>query len=59
MIRDMKRATFFDGRTLGGKVYEVRYLGKDIGPRPDGVALVQARIAISVSFQVNCRPAHR
>jgi hypothetical protein len=50
MIRDMKRAIFADGRTLGGRVFEVKYLGKDIGPRPDGAALVQARVAISVSF---------
>ena len=50
MIRDLKRAIFADGRTLGGKVYEVKYLGKDIGPRPDGAGLVQARIMVSVSF---------
>lgn len=50
MIRDMKRAIFKGGRTLGGTVAEVDYLGKDIGPRPDGAALVQARIAIRVSF---------
>lgn len=50
MIRDMKRAIFTGGRTLNGTVAEVSYLGKDIGPRPDGAALVQARIAIRVSF---------
>lgn len=50
MIRDVKRAIFKDGRTLGGTVVEVEYLGRDIGPRPDGVALVQARVAIRVSF---------
>jgi hypothetical protein len=50
MIRDLKRAIFKGGRTLGGTVAEVDYLGKDIGPRPDGAALVQARIAIRVSF---------
>ena len=50
MIRDLKRSIFADGRTLGGKVFEVKYLGKDIGPRPDGAGLVQARIMVSVSF---------
>jgi hypothetical protein len=50
MIRDIKRALFHDGRTFGGRVVEVKYLGRDIGPRPDGVALVQARVMIEVSF---------
>ena len=50
MIRDIKRALFKDGRTFGGRVVEVAYRGRDIGPRPDGVALVQARVMIDVSF---------
>lgn len=50
MIRDIKRALFRDGRTFGGKVVEVAYRGRDIGPRPDGVALVQSRVMIEVSF---------
>lgn len=50
MIRDIKRAIFKGDRTLGGKAIEVRYLGRDIGPRPDGVALVQARVAINVTY---------
>lgn len=50
MIRDVKKAIFKDGGTFGGKVKSVNYLGRDIGPRPDGAALVQARIMISVSF---------
>jgi hypothetical protein len=50
IIRDIKRALFKDGRTFGGKVVEVAYMGRDIGPRPDGVALVQARVMIEVSF---------
>ena len=50
MIRDIKRVLFKDGRTFGGRVVEVKYLGRDIGPRPDGVALVQARVMIDVSF---------
>lgn len=50
MIRDIKRVLFKDGRTFGGKVVEVTYQGKDIGPRADGAAFVQARVAIEVSF---------
>lgn len=50
MIRDIKRAIFKSGRTLDGKVSEVEYLGRDIGPRTDGVAMVQARVTIRVSF---------
>lgn len=50
MIRDIKKAIFGDGRNLGGAVREVRYLGKDIGPRPDGAGFVQARVSINVTF---------
>ena len=50
IIRDIKTALFYDGVTLGGKVKKVNYLGRDIGPRADGVALVQARVMISVEY---------
>lgn len=50
MIRDIKRAIFKTDATLGGAVKKVTYLGRDIGPRPDGVAMVQARVMISVEF---------
>ncbi len=50
IIRDLKRAIFAKDATLGGCVKLVTYLGRDIGPRPDGVALVQARITISVEY---------
>lgn len=50
MIRDIKRALFRDGRNFGGKVVEVKYMGRDIGPRPDGVAIVMVRLMIDVSF---------
>ena len=53
-IRDLKRAIF---RTAGkpdptwnGKVSEVRYLGRDIGPRSDGSAFVVAVIEIEIDF---------
>lgn len=50
MIRDIKRAIFAGDATLGAKVSKVMYVGRDIGPRPDGVALVQARVMILVEF---------
>lgn len=50
MIRDIKRAIFQGDRNLGGRAFEVNYLGRDIGPRPDGVGLVQARVAIEVAY---------
>ena len=51
IIRDLKKAIFGGGnRTLDGLVPDIEYLGKDIGPRPDGAATVQARIAFKVSF---------
>ena len=50
IIRDIKRAIFAGDATLGNAVKSVTYLGRDIGPRPDGVALVQARVIISVEF---------
>ena len=53
MIRDIKRAIFAGDRTFGGRVYEVNYLGKDIGPRPDGQPMVQARVVIEVGFAEN------
>jgi hypothetical protein len=54
IIRDLKRAIFQtngeeDG-TLGGKVLEVEYLGKDIGPRSDGGKSVFAVVEIVVRF---------
>lgn len=48
MIRDMKRAIFGDGGTFNNMVYNIDYVGKDIGPRPDGAATVQARLAFDV-----------
>lgn len=53
MIRDMKRAIFHDGATLGGQVKRVEYGGRDIGPRKDGVAIVMATITIKVHYTEN------
>jgi hypothetical protein len=50
MIRDIKRAIFKGDANLGGRAFEVKYVGRDIGPRPDGVGLVQARVAFEVVY---------
>lgn len=56
-IRDMKRALFnTDGQPdvkLGGKVKEIDYLGRDIGPRADGAAFVLAAIEVGVTYVEN------
>lgn len=56
-IRDMKRAVFStDGQPdvkLGGKVKEVEYLGRDIGPRADGASFVLAAIEVGVTYVEN------
>jgi hypothetical protein len=53
MIRDIKRAIFAGGSTFGEKVRAVRYRSRDIGPRADGAALVQVRVAITVEYVEN------
>lgn len=50
IIRDLKRAVFSDGTTLGERVRNVSYRGKDIGPRGDGVGIVSASIEVMVEF---------
>lgn len=56
-IRDMKRALFnTNGQPdtkLGGKVRDIVYLGRDIGPRSDGAAFVLAAIEIGVEYVEN------
>jgi hypothetical protein len=57
MIRDIKRALFSENgvvdTTLGGRVRAIDYAGRDIGPRPDGAALVQARVMVQVQYVEN------
>lgn len=50
IIRDFKRMLFSGDRTLGGKVQEVNYEGRAIGPRNDGVAIVSARVDFNVTY---------
>lgn len=53
-IRDMKRALFktngVPDNRLGGKVRDLEYLGRDIGPRSDGSAFVLAAIEVGVEY---------
>lgn len=53
IIKDLKRAVFDGDATLGGKVRIVEYIGRDIGPRADGVAIVFAVIEINVEYAEN------
>lgn len=50
VIKDLKRAIFKDGTTLDGSVKRVEYIGRDIGPRGDGVSIVCCSIEIVVHF---------
>lgn len=51
IIRDIKRAIFKGSNSdFGGKVSTVRYIGRNIGPRADGAAVVQAVVEIEVAY---------
>lgn len=52
IIRDLKKAIFAggNGTTLGGKVPEITYTGRDIGPRTDGAPIVFALIEVTVTY---------
>lgn len=52
-IRDIKRALFGDGHDMGGRVAELRYRGKDIGPRADGAPFVVAAVEVVAEFSEN------
>lgn len=56
-LRDMKRVLFNTNgapdNTLGGKVREIEYLGRDIGPRSDGASFVLAAIEVGVEYVEN------
>jgi hypothetical protein len=50
MLEDIKRAIFGGDRTLGGAVRNIYYVGRDIGRREDGLALVAAVVAFDCEF---------
>lgn len=53
-LRDMKRALFNTAGVrdskLGGKVRDIAYLGRDIGPRADGASFVLAALEVGVEY---------
>lgn len=49
-IRDLKRAVLGGDGRLGGKVRQVTYIGRDIGPRADGAAFVIGAIEFTVNY---------
>lgn len=50
-VVDPTRAETISGSTtLGGRVKSVTYMGRDIGPRADGVAIVFAVVHIDIVF---------
>lgn len=53
IVKDIKKAIWSEGQRLGFKVQKLEYLGKDIGPRADGVPIVFAVVHIRVSFAEN------
>lgn len=53
IVRDIKKALWAQGPRMGGRVHSLAYNGRDIGPRPDGVALVMAVVHFSVSVAEN------
>lgn len=58
VLRDLKRAVFArENATFDGKVVAVQYMGRDIGPRADGVSVVFAMIEIDVHYvEELCNP---
>lgn len=50
MIRDIKRAIWRGNGTFDDQVILVRYLGRDIGPRADGVNIVMALVEFGVQY---------
>lgn len=49
-LRDMKRAIFDKDATFNQQVKEVKYIGRDIGAREDGVQIVLAVLEIAVVY---------
>ena len=50
LMRDIKRAIWKDGTTLGDKVKAVRFTGSDMGARPEGGDFMQAAVSFVVEY---------
>jgi len=55
IIADLKRALFAEPPNLGGLAREVRYNGRSIGAREDGLAQVSAVVEIEVDYVEDLR----
>lgn len=53
VIADLKKAVFGGDLSFGGKVRDVRYLGRTIQPREDGMSTVAASVEITVTYVEN------
>ena len=50
VIKDIKKVVFGEGPRMGGRVRAVSYVGRDIGPRADGVPIVFAVVHIAIEY---------
>lgn len=50
VIKDLKKAFFAKGNELAKRVRKVEYVGRDIGPRADGEAIVFAVVHIDIEY---------
>jgi hypothetical protein len=54
ILADIKRAIFgSNDKTLNGLVLEIQYVGRSIGQRPDGTAIVAAAVTFQCHFTEN------
>lgn len=53
IIADIKRAVFSGPRGLNGLVAKLRYTGRTISPREDGLSIVAGQIRIAVEYAEN------
>lgn len=53
IVADLKRAIFAGDLSFGRRAIACRYVGRDISPRTDGLALVSAHIEIAIEFVEN------
>ena len=50
IITDLKKAIFSPDAGFGGRVRDLRYLGRNISPRDDGASTVAASIEIALTY---------
>lgn len=50
ILADLKRAIFGGEKNFAGLLHDLRYVGRNIGARPDGTAIVAASVEIECVF---------